>query len=238
MDEQTLKFQLFGIWFDGTICLMVLLTCLIVFAFVYFCSRKMQLKPTGKQNALEWVVDFVRDIVSGNLPKREVNNFHLLAFTFFLFVLVANIIGLMTKVVVGPDNITLWKSPTADPIVTMTLAFTTMILSIFFSIQRLGVKGYFVNSYLKPFGFLLPMNLLEEFTNLLTLGLRLYGNIFAGEVLLTLLGKMAMNGPFGFVAALPLEMIWLAFSIFVGCIQAYVFATLSMVYIGHKIEAE
>lgn len=84
-----------------------------------------------------------------------------------------------------------------------------------------------------------PMKLIEEFTNLLTLALRLYGNIYAGEVLLTLIAKIVISlGWFSLPLAIPLEMVWIAFSLFIGSIQAFVFVTLSMVYMSHKIEVE
>ena len=67
----------------------------------------------------------------------------------------------------------------------MTMAMMTLLLSYNFGVQKFGAKGYFAN-YAKPVGFLLPINIIEEFTNFLTLSLRLYGNIYAGEVLLTL----------------------------------------------------
>lgn len=83
-----------------------------------------------------------------------------------------------------------------------------------------------------------PMKLIEEFTNLLTLALRLYGNIYAGS-LLTLIAKMVISlGWFSLPLAIPLEMVWIAFSLFIGSIQAFVFVTLSMVYMSHKIEVE
>ena len=209
MEEKKLLFNIGPIWFDGTIVLMVLLTCIIVFAFVYACTRNMKLRPKGKQTVIEWLVDFIRGIITDNLPRKEVSNFHLMAFTLFMFVLVSNILGLVTKIVVG-DDLSVWKNPTADPIVT-----------------------------LRPVGFLLPVKLMEEFTNLLTLGLRLYGNIFAGEVLLGLIaGTVASVGLWVIPLAIPLEMIWVAFSIFIGCIQAFIFVTLSMVYMSHKIETE
>ena len=114
-----------------------------------------------------------------------------------------------------------------------------IVLTHFFGMKRFGFKGYLVNSYLRPVGFLLPVKLMEEFTNLLTLGLRLYGNIFAGEVLLGLIaGTVASIGLWVIPLAIPLEMIWVAFSIFIGCIQAFIFVTLSMVYMSHKIETE
>jgi F-type H+-transporting ATPase subunit a len=237
LEEKTLLFKIGPIWFDGTICMMVLLTCLIVFGIVYFCTRNLQMKPKGKQNVIEYIIDFVRGIITDNMPSKEVSNFHLLSFTMFMFVLVANIIGLVTKVVIGEYSY--WKSPTADPLVTLTLALIMIVLTHFFSVSRFGLKGYFSNSYLKPVAFLLPIKFLEEFTNLLTLALRLYGNIFAGEVLLGLIASIVSSvGLWAIPLAIPLEMIWLAFSIFIGAIQAFIFVTLSMVYMAHKIEVE
>lgn len=236
MDEKSLVFHIGPIWFDGTVCLMVVLTCLIVFALVFFSTRHLTMKPKGKQNAIEYLIDFVKGILSDNLPKGEIGNLHLFAFTLFLFIFVANVIGLVTKVVT-PGETTLWKSPTADPLVTLTLSMTIILLSNFFGLKRFGTKGYIVNSFIKPVSFLAPIKVMEEFTNVLTLGLRLYGNIYAGEVLLTLVAQLAMQfPPFGFILALPLEMIWIGFSIFIGAIQAYIFTTLSSVYIGHKVE--
>jgi F-type H+-transporting ATPase subunit a len=196
------------------------------------------MKPKGKQNVLEFIVDFVRGIVSDNIPKKEVNDFHLLGFTFFMFVLVSNILGLVTKVVIFPDEISLWKSPTADPLVTMTLALIAIILSHYYGLKKQGVKGYFVNSFLKPTAILFPIKIIEEFTNVLTLGLRLYGNIFAGEILLTLIANLGASSPTKFVLALPLEVVWQTFSLFIGAVQAFIFVTLMMVYLSHKIEAE
>lgn len=237
MEEKSPMIYLGPLAFDVTICLMILLTCLLIFAFVYWSSRKMTLKPKGKQNVLEMIIDFTRNIVAGNMPSKDVNDFHLLAFTAFLFVLVSNILGLVTKITDATDT-SHWKSPTADPLVTLSLAFMMIILTNFFSVKKWGVKQYFVHNFLEPVTFLVPIKVMEEFTNVLTLGLRLYGNIFAGEVLLSLIAELAKSkGIFTFILALPLEMIWQGFSIFIGAIQAYIFVTLSMVYLSHKIEA-
>ncbi|CAM3310345.1 F0F1 ATP synthase subunit A [Vagococcus fessus] len=242
MEEKSWIVTIAGFDFDATVCMMVLLTCLIIFGFVMYCSRNLQLKPTGKQNFLEWIIDFVKGILKGNLPGNEVNNYHLLAFTMFLFVLVSNILGLVTKIGIHNtqgEEISFWKSPTADPLVTLTLATLVILLTNYFGVEKFGGKGYFDHSFAQPAKFLMPVKLMEEFTNVLTLGLRLYGNIYAGEVLLTLISsKLAVNGPVSFVLAIPLEMIWIGFSIFIGGIQAYVFVTLSMVYLSHKVATE
>ncbi len=218
--------------------MMTIISCIIVFFVVFICTRNLQMKPKGKQNFIEWVIDFVRGIVADNLPGSQVNNFHLLGVTMFLFVFVANEIGLVTKIVTT-DDITLWKSPTADPFVTLTLALMVISLTHFFGIKSLGFKNYLINSYLKPVGFLLPLKIIEEFTNVITLGLRLYGNIFAGEVLLGLIANMFISlGWWSLPIVMPLEMIWIGFSLFIGAIQAYVFVTLTMVFMSHKIVAE
>lgn len=86
---------------------------------------------------------------------------------------------------------------------------------------------------------MLPINLVEEFANFLTLGLRIFGNIFAGEMLLKLLAQLAFShGLPTMIVSLPMEMIWQGFSVFIGSIQAYVFVTLTTVYISRKVTAE
>ncbi|NMB31107.1 MAG: F0F1 ATP synthase subunit A, partial [Lactobacillus sp.] len=161
----------------------------------------------------------------------------LYAFVLFLFIFCMNQLGLFLEVKVGDYMVI--KSPTADPVTTMSFAMMTLLLSFTFGVQRFGVGGYLKN-YTQPVGFMLPINIIEEFTNFLTLSLRLYGNIYAGEVLLTLIGNDLAHagGPFTLILAAPLAMIWQGFSVFIGSIQAYVFVTLSMVYIGKKVTTE
>ncbi|MGO2853392.1 MAG: F0F1 ATP synthase subunit A, partial [Tetragenococcus koreensis] len=212
--------------------------CAIIFAVVVICTRNLQMKPKGKQNFIEWVIDFVRGVASSQLPKKEVGNYDFYAFVLFLFIFVSNEIGLITKIVIH-DDLTLWKSPTADPVVTLGLAFMVILLTHFFGVKKMGTKEYLVNSYLRPVGIVLPIKLLEEFTNVITLGLRLYGNIFAGEILLGLIVSIVNNlGWLALPLAIPLEMIWIGFSLFIGAIQAYVFVTLAMVFLDNKIEKE
>ncbi|AYW45402.1 F0F1 ATP synthase subunit A [Tetragenococcus koreensis] len=238
MDERSLLFHIGPVWFDGTIVIMTLLTCAIIFAVVVICTRNLQMKPKGKQNFIEWVIDFVRGVASSQLPKKEVGNYDFYAFVLFLFIFVSNEIGLITKIVIH-DDLTLWKSPTADPVVTLGLAFMVILLTHFFGVKKMGTKEYLVNSYLRPVGIVLPIKLLEEFTNVITLGLRLYGNIFAGEILLGLIVSIVNNlGWLALPLAIPLEMIWIGFSLFIGAIQAYVFVTLAMVFLDNKIEKE
>ena len=83
-----------------------------------------------------------------------------------------------------------------------------------------------------------PIKIIEEFANTLTLGLRLYGNIFAGEILLGLLATGLATGVVGNIAAALPMLIWLGFSVFVGAIQSYIFTMLTMVYLSHKVSSD
>ncbi len=227
---------LLGIPFNVGNCLSGLIAAVIIFILVFWFSRNIQMKPTGKQNALEWLIDFTNNIVKANVQDQEGRKYQLFAFTLFVLVFVSNQLGLMIQFTVG--DITYVKSPTASPVTTLSIALLVLVLSHFCSVARFGFKGYLKNVYFSPMPGLFPIELLEEFTNFLTLALRLYGNIYAGEVLLTTIGSMAKAGWLGAISSIPLEMIWQGFSVFIGSIQAYVFVTLTMVYISQKIVKE
>lgn len=185
------------------------------------------------QNFMEWTIDFVRGIIGGNFETKRGESFLRLGVTLIMFIFVANLLGLPFAVVVDHDL--WWKSPTADPHVTMTLALTVMLIIHTSAIWLTGPKAY-VKSYFKPLAFLVPFNILEQFSTILSLGLRLFGNIYAGEVLIALLGGAVHSGVFASLGALIPLMVWQAFSIFVGALQSFIFVTLTMVYIAHKVE--
>lgn len=101
-----------------------------------------------------------------------------------MYVFVANMLGLPFSVVVHDEL--WWKSPTADPAITLTLAVMVVALSHYYGIKLRGASEY-LKGFTSPMWFMFPLKIIEEFANTLTLGLRLYGNIFAGEILLALL---------------------------------------------------
>ncbi|MCP0885961.1 F0F1 ATP synthase subunit A [Ligilactobacillus sp. WILCCON 0076] len=236
MDEKTQIITFLGIPFNVSNIVSGTLTALIVFCLVFWLSRSIKLKPTGKQNVLEWLIDFTNGIVKSAIPDEVGKSYGLLAFTLFVFIFVANQIGLIIEISFNGYNYV--KSPTSSPMTTMTFAFMVLLLAHFMGVKKFGFKGYFVNSYMSPMKALLPINILEQFTNFITLALRLYGNIYAGEVLLTLIYELAKTNTFVFIPASVLELIWQGFSVFIGSIQAFVFTTLTMVYISQKIEKE
>ena len=236
--EKSFVFKFMGLNFDLTGIIGSTLMALAVFLICLWLARKVEMKPNKRQNVFEYLLDFTNGIVKDNVSDVDAQkHLSLYAFVLFLFIWFMNQLGMFLEVKV--DDWMFIKSPTADPVATMSFAMMTLLLSFTFGVQRFGVGGY-LKSYTQPVGFMLPINLIEEFTNFLTLSLRLYGNIYAGEVLLTLIGNDLAHagGPFTLVLAAPLAMIWQGFSVFIGSIQAYVFVTLSMVYIGKKVTTE
>ena len=222
MNEKSVVVNVFGLNFNVTNCLGGTLVAIAVFFLVWYLGRNVSLKPNKKQNLLEYMIDFTNGIVKDNVADVDAQkHLSLYAFTLFMFIFFMNQLGLFFEFSIN-DHI-LVKSPTANPLITMTMAMMTLLLSYNFGVQRFGAKGYFAN-YAKPVGFLL----------------RLYGNIYAGEVLLTLIGNRFAKsaGWFTVIASVPLTLIWQGFSVFIGSIQAYVFVTLSMVYIGKKVTEE
>lgn len=236
--EKSYVFSFMGLNFDleGMIG-SVLMAAAVLFLCIWL-SRKVEMKPNKKQNVLEYLLDFTNGIVKDNVEDEDAQkHLSLYAFVLFLFIWWMNQLGMFLEVKIGDFMVV--KSPTADPVATMAFAMMTLLLSFTFGVQKFGVGGYLKN-YTAPVSFLLPINVIEEFTNFLTLSLRLYGNIYAGEVLLTLLGNRLAHsgGILTLIAAAPLAMVWQGFSVFIGSIQAYVFVTLSMVYIGKKVTTE
>ncbi|NRO22331.1 F0F1 ATP synthase subunit A [Lactobacillus helveticus] len=236
--EKSFVFKFMGLNFDLTGIIGSTLMALAVFLICLWLARKVEMKPNKRQNVFEYLLDFTNGIVKDNVSDVDAQkHLSLYAFVLFLFIWFMNQLGMFMEVKV--DDWVFIKSPTADPVATMSFAMMTLLLSFTFGVQRFGVGGYLKN-YTQPVGFMLPINIIEEFTNFLTLSLRLYGNIYAGEVLLTLIGNdlAHVGGPFTLILAAPLAMIWQGFSVFIGSIQAYVFVTLSMVYIGKKVTTE
>ena len=235
--EESATFTIAGLTFDWSVIISTTISVLVVFLLAFWMSRKLVIKPSGKskQNMLEWVIDFTNNIVDGSLPNKTGNNLKFFAFSLFMFIFMSNQLGVAFSVNVGGD--TFLNSPTANPLVTMTLALIAISIAHFLGVEKLGFKGYVKSVYFSQFSALLPINLIEQFTSFLTLGLRLFGNIFAGEMVLSLLWQLAQSaGVVSFVPAFLLTMLWQGFSLFIGAIQAFVFVTLTTVYVSEKTE--
>ena len=214
---------------------MITIASAIVFLLAVLSTRKLAMKPSGMQNFMEWVMDFVKNIINSTMDWKDGGRFHILGITIIMYIFVSNMLGLPFSITV--DGVLWWKSPTADPAVTLTLATLIVGLSHFYGVKMKGAGAY-GREFFKPFWFMFPIKIIEEFANTLTLGLRLYGNIYAGEILLSLLAATLATGVGGTIAAALPMLVWQGFSLFVGAIQSFIFCMLTMVYLAHKVSSD
>lgn len=244
--------KLGGIEFDLSAIMMVILSSAIVFVLCRLAVRNLSVENPGKlQNFLEWVVEFVQGIIGQAMDYKKGKPYLALGLTLILYIFVSNMLGLPFGIlveahdpshatlfgmdlIVPPDTehaaFTLWKSPTADAAMTMALALIVIVLSHVQGLRH-NTKHYLKHYTHNPNIVFLPIHLIEIVSKPLTLGLRLFGNIFAGEVMIGVILGMGAIG-------IPAMIVWQGFSIFVGCIQAFVFTMLTMVYISQSIVHE
>lgn len=200
--------------------IMTWLVMLIIMIFAIVATRNMDLRrPRGAQNVFEMIYDVVRGQINQTLDTEKGSKIIHLAATLFIYILFANLIGLIPTLM----------SPTANLNTTFGLALIVFVLIWYYGIKYKGI-GYFKH-WFKPYFVFFPLNLLEEFVKPVTLAARLYGNIYAGEMLIcTWLGMFF--GWYMLAGGFLVSIVWLAFSIFVGCIQAFVFTVLMINYIA------
>ncbi|TCZ69366.1 ATP synthase F0 subunit A [Paenibacillus albiflavus] len=247
-------FKFLGIEFDFSVLLATIITIIIVFIIAKLSVRNLSVdKPTKMQNFMEWVIEFVSGFISSVMDMKRGKGFITLGVTLILFIFVANLLGLPFNIstevsqpfsLFGTEvisqqmidhahetgkhlSIAWFKSPTADALFAMGLAGMVIFMVHFLGMTR-NTKGYFKH-YFEPFWFFIPLNLIKEFSKLLTLGMRLFGNIFAGEVMIAVILMAGVGGIVPLIA-------WQGFSIFVGAIQAFIFTVLTMVYIAQAAE--
>lgn len=243
MDTSRPLVKLFGLTFDLSTILTSTLAALIVLFIAHLCTRHLTAQKPGKlQNAFEWPVEFVQNMMETSIGGK--GNVFILSggVGLLLYLFIANILGIPFALEIGKNHTLWWKSPTADAHVTMTLAMMMILYTHLMAIRLHGLKNYF-KSFLKPFKPLVIINIIEQLATTLILGLRLFGNIYAGEVMLSVLtgavgssfdsGLLAGIGT-GLLVAVPLA-IWQAFCLFIAAIQSYIFVTLFMIYIGIRL---
>lgn len=172
--------------------------------------------PGMFQNVIELIVEMLRSMVEGIMGKNA-NRFVNYISTLFLIIIVSNISGLFGL-----------RPPTADYGVTLALGLITFFLVQVNGIRKNGVKHF--TSMFQPIWFLFPINVIGEFAVPLSLSLRLFGNVMSGTVLMGLIYDLVNPYTVGYPALLHIY-----FDLFSGCIQAYVFSMLTMVYVNDKI---
>jgi len=176
--------------------------------------------PTKLQLLWETVVNEVNKQVEDNLGKVHPYAAPL-AISLFFFILFANWLEILPTELNHDTH--LLPAPTADTNLTYALAAVTIVSVWVYGIRTKGVKGYFKH-FFEPFPVMFPLNLLEELIKPVTLALRLFGNIFAGGIMLALITLMPI-----YVLWAP-NLLWKGFDMAIGVIQAFIFALLTVLY--------
>lgn len=207
----------------------VLVMTWIVFAVLAFISlygnRDLQSVPVGMQNLTEFLGEYLRDLTKSQLGNDHYKPWVPFVGTIFLFVLGCNWIGglLPWKIIEIPNGEL--AAPTNDINTTACLALLVSISYFYAGLKERGL-GYF-KRYVSPAVFLLPINILEDFSKPLSLSFRLFGNILADELVVSVLVSLVP-------LFVPVPVMLLG--TFTSGIQALVFATLAGAYVHEALE--
>ena len=207
----------------------VLVTSWIVLGIIailaFLGNSNLKSTPDGFQNFTELVTEFIRDLAKTQIGEEEYLNWVPFLGTIFLSIFVSNWSGaLLPWHVIEIPNGEL-AAPTNDINTTVALALLTSVSYFYAGFKKKGL-GYF-KRYISPAAFLLPINVLEDFTKPLSLSFRLFGNILADELVVGVLVALVP-----LIIPIPIMLL----GVFTSAIQALVFATLAGAYIGEAVE--
>jgi len=227
-------FHVFGLTFDTYIIVSTLFVAALMLLLVFLLRRSATSGAPGRlQMFFEYVVDQVRELTSSVIgPEGE--RFVPLGVLLFTFILACNwleFIPSQLQVGVSPE---LLPPPTADINLPLAMALSVFILCQVVAVRHRGPVGNFKH-YWKPYIALGPINFIEEITKPITLTLRLFGNLFAGSLLLLVIavvGDQLLGTAGGGAAVLVVGLVWRPFGLFIGLIQALSFSLLTVMYLG------
>ncbi len=192
---------------------MSLFAALALVLLSYAASRRVSMVPNILQNSAEMFVEGFFDLTSSSLGARGSRYFALIATT-FLYILISNWMGVAPYL----------SEPTRDLNTTLALALIGFSVAHYSAIRVKGFKGY-VKAYFEPFFLIFPLNVIGELAKVVSLSFRLYGNIMGGAVIILVVSDLVRQ-----LVLPPLMMIFFGF--FVGTVQAFVFAMLTLTYIS------
>jgi F-type H+-transporting ATPase subunit a len=203
--------------------------------------------PSGWLNFVEWVIDFIDDNVRGSFSGKN-DLIAPLSLTLFVWILLMNLMDLVPvdwipqiAHLIGIEYMKV--VPTTDPNATFGMALGVFLLTLYYSIKVKGPMGFAAELTMQPFQatnpilkiILLPINFFLEFVSLvakpISLSLRLFGNLFAGEMIFILIALLFSGGLAFAVVGGVLQLGWAIFHILIVLLQAFIFMTLTIVYL-------
>ncbi|MCH8821039.1 F0F1 ATP synthase subunit A [Patescibacteria group bacterium] len=208
------------------------ITMVVIVGVAYAATRKISLVPDKPQAILEIVLDWIFDLGVGLSDHIRAKKFFSIVATFFIFIIFANYLGLFPGVGTigfytfhGQEEVwvPLIRPMNTDLNATLALALISVAMTHYYAISILGFGAYLGKFFsLNPvFLFVGFLEIIAEFTKLVSLSFRLFGNIFAGEALLVTISSL-----FAFILPLP----FIALELLVGFVQAMIFMMLTLVF--------
>jgi F-type H+-transporting ATPase subunit a len=197
----------------------VMLVLIILALVVRFYISRFKAIPKGFQNVIELIVEVVNSFTISTMGERN-KRFASFYGSVFLFILFSNLWGLLGM-----------RPPTSDLSTTFAMALMTFLMVQYYGIKTGGIKNY-LKGFLDPLPFLLPLNVIGELANPVSLSFRLFGNIVGGVIIMGLI-YAALPGllQIGIPAVLHVY-----FDVFSGVLQAFIFVMLSMIFVSGAIQ--
>ncbi|MEE2781824.1 MAG: F0F1 ATP synthase subunit A [Pseudomonadota bacterium] len=222
----------------------------LLFAFLFRKAAVLATSgvPGGLQNAVEMIFEFIDDTTRSIFEAKN-DLIAPLALTIFVWVFLMNLMDLipvdwipMLAQVLGVGHMKI--VPSTDPNITLSMALTVFALILYYSVKCKGLLGFLKELSLHPFPsvWAIPINFTLEFVTLiakpLSLGLRLFGNMYAGEMIFILIAVMFGAGTVFFLLGGVLQWAWAVFHVLIITLQAFIFAVLTIVYLAQAHEVD
>ena len=217
--------NLAGFLVHGQVFVVMWFVFAVLLLFAFLGSSNAERIPHGFQNFMESAVEYVTDIAKDQLGESFYKEWIPFIATLFFFIFGCNWAGAIVpwKLIELPEGEL--AAPTNDINVTVALALLTSLAYFYAGLSKKGF-GYF-KRYIEPLPLLLPINILEDFTKPLSLSFRLFGNVLADELTISVLTSLVP-----LVIPLPIMLL----GIFAGSVQALIFSTLAAAYIAEALE--
>lgn len=211
--------NLCGLTFNIETLKMTWLAMIIVITVACLATRNLKVVPQGWQIFVEMVIEWLHSQIDAMMGRRG-RALAPFIVGLFMFLLASNLIGLVP----------LMASPTNDLNTTLGLALLVVVIVHVLGLYFKG--GHYIAHFFQPTPVFVIINMIEEIAKPITLAFRLFGNILAGEILIIVLLKLMPIW-------MPIPSVcWLAFSIFISCVQAVIFTMLSMAYLANAVRED
>ncbi len=205
----------------------VIVVCLALIVFAVIVNRKVKKAtvdevPSGFLNVVELSVEAVEKLVKDTMGPKH-TRFAPFIYSLMAFILVANLSGLLG-----------FSPPTSNYNVTLTLALVTFTLTQFYGLKTNGLGGY-VKGFFEPLAFLVPLNVIGEIANPISLSFRLFGNVLSGAIIMSLIYS-GLQSISNIITPFITPVLHIYFDLFSGALQTFIFGMLTMIFIGGNLD--